>query len=147
MERDLESWSNMAENSKPLIYTKQLTLEINHVSTSLICSNFGDKYFILVTQYGKIGTLVQIGEKCLINSGNVENIDMKVLLGKDEPLTYVYAKQIAKCLFASGVHFPILLGIALKDDTPETLKQLVRKINDADLFSSHVDGSMNTWAQ
>ncbi|XP_028403602.1 proteasome assembly chaperone 3-like isoform X2 [Dendronephthya gigantea] len=70
---------------KPLISTKQVSCKINDISTEIVCSDFGDKYLVLITQYGKMGTLVQIGkESHMINNGDTENIDIKVLLGKDE---------------------------------------------------------------
>jgi hypothetical protein len=47
----------------------------------------------------------------------------------------VYAKQIGSSLCARGVLRPILLGIALKDPTPETLKQVVQFIKESDIFS------------
>ncbi|XP_028403601.1 proteasome assembly chaperone 3-like isoform X1 [Dendronephthya gigantea] len=120
---------------KPLISTKQVSCKINDISTEIVCSDFGDKYLVLITQYGKMGTLVQIGkESHMINNGDTENIDIKVLLGKDEPLTYVYAKQIGSSLFGRGMIRPILLGIAFKDQTPETLKQVVQYIGESDIF-------------
>ena len=113
----------------------QISCEINGVSTDFVCSDFGDKYFILITQYGKMGTLVQIGKEFHLNNGDIENVDIKVLLGKDEPLTYVYAKQIGSSLYGRGILRPILLGIALKDPTPETLKQVVQFTRENDIFS------------
>ncbi|CAB3997713.1 Hypothetical predicted protein [Paramuricea clavata] len=125
----------MADNSKPIISTKQVSCKINDISTDFVCSDFGDKYFVLITQFGKMGTLVQIGKEFDLNNGETENVDIKVLLGKDEPLTYVYAKQIGSSLYGRGILRPILLGIALKDQTPEMLKQVVQFISESNIFS------------
>ena len=52
-----------------------------------------------------------------------------------KPLTYVYAKQIGSSLYGRGILRPILLGIALKDPTPETLQQVVQFTRENDIFS------------
>ena len=52
-----------------------------------------------------------------------------------KPLTYVYAKQIGSSLYDRGILRPIILGVALKDQTPETLKQVVQFISQSDIFS------------
>ena len=52
-----------------------------------------------------------------------------------KPLTYVYAKQIGSSLYGRGILRPVILGIALKNQTPETLKQVVQFISESDIFS------------
>jgi hypothetical protein len=47
----------------------------------------------------------------------------------------VYAKQIGSSLYGRGILRPILLGIALKDQTPETLKQVVQFVSESNIFS------------
>lgn len=46
----------------------------------------------------------------------------------------MYAKQIGSSLYGRGLLRPIILGIALKDQTPETLKQVVQFISESDIF-------------
>ena len=42
------------------ITNKQAAITVNGVHTEVLLTNFADKIFIVITQYGKIGSLVNI---------------------------------------------------------------------------------------
>ncbi|KAL1278472.1 hypothetical protein QQF64_025145 [Cirrhinus molitorella] len=48
----------------------------------------------------------------------------RVLLGKDEPLTHVYAKNVAAFVSQESGNRPVLLGLSLKDNSAETMKNV-----------------------
>ncbi|XP_068435151.1 proteasome assembly chaperone 3 isoform X2 [Clinocottus analis] len=48
----------------------------------------------------------------------------KVLLGKDEPLTHVCAKNLATFVSQEAGNRPVLLGLALKDSSIDAIKQM-----------------------
>uniref|UniRef100_A0AAQ4P5C3 Proteasome (prosome, macropain) assembly chaperone 3 n=1 Tax=Gasterosteus aculeatus aculeatus TaxID=481459 RepID=A0AAQ4P5C3_GASAC len=48
----------------------------------------------------------------------------KVLLGKDEPLTHVCAKNLATFVSQEAGNRPVLMGLALKDSSLDAIKQM-----------------------
>ncbi|XP_030646724.1 proteasome assembly chaperone 3 [Chanos chanos] len=107
---------------QPLIKSRQTEKIINGVSTQVICTEFSNYIFIVLTQYGKIGTLISITPDS--RSGDISSsmFTTKVLLGKDEALTHVYAKNLVTFVSQESGNRPVLLGLALKDSSLETMK-------------------------
>lgn len=52
-------------------------------------------------------------------------LDTKTLMGSDEEIWHVYAKQIG-ALICENSNKPLLVGIALKKHSPQTLQQILR---------------------
>ena len=46
--------------SQPLIRSKQKEKTINGISTQVVCTEFSNYIFVVLTQYGKIGTLISL---------------------------------------------------------------------------------------
>ncbi|CAJ1076098.1 proteasome assembly chaperone 3 [Xyrichtys novacula] len=109
---------------EPIIRSKQTETEVNGVSTQVICTEFSNYIFIVLTQYGKIGTLVSVTPDSRSNDISTSTISTKVLLGKDEPLTHVCAKNLATFVSQEAGNRPVLLGLALKDFSLEAIKQM-----------------------
>ncbi|KAL6457215.1 hypothetical protein MHYP_G00341780 [Metynnis hypsauchen] len=109
---------------QPFIKTRQTEKTINGISTQVVCTEFSNYIFIVLTQYGKIGTLVSITPDARCSDISTPMFTTKVLLGKDEALTHVYAKNIATFVSQEAGNRPVLLGLALKDCSAENMKTL-----------------------
>ncbi|XP_076865339.1 proteasome assembly chaperone 3 [Brachyhypopomus gauderio] len=106
---------------QPLIRTRLKEKAINGISTQVVCSEFSNYIFVVVTQYGKIGTLVSVTPDARASDVSSPFFTTKVLLGKDEALTHVVAKNVAAFVSQEAGNRPVLLGLALKDCSAENL--------------------------
>lgn len=68
----------------PLLRTRQTEKIIDGISTQVVCTEFSNYIFIVLTQYGKIGTLVSISPDSRSSDISSSILTTKVLLGKDE---------------------------------------------------------------
>lgn len=68
----------------PVIKSKQKVKEVNGILTQVVCTEFTNYIFVVLTQYGKIGTLVSITPDSRSNDISTPTFSTKVLLGKDE---------------------------------------------------------------
>eukprot|EP00795_Rhopilema_esculentum_P004237 gene4237-20428_t len=123
---------------------------VNGNSTDVVCYNFTNRIFILLTQFQRPGTMVievfgilvsftpcpllaefmkpihiEKQDSCQDVYSNQDIIDIStdVLLGVDDPIYQVYAKKIASVVFKETKK-PILLAIALKDKSPPSIPLL-----------------------
>lgn len=110
--------------------TKQGAVTIDGVHTDIVCTAFEDHTFLVITQYQKLGTLVQVLQDGEIPDERNPTFTTKVLLGKDEPITHVYARNLATTVCSAPNSKPLLLAIALKKHSPAVLKTLQRIIMD-----------------
>ncbi|KAM9780093.1 proteasome assembly chaperone 3 [Neosynchiropus ocellatus] len=110
--------------AEPIIRSKQAVKEINGVSTQCVCTEFSNYIFIVLTQYGKIGTLISITPDSRSNDVSVPSFSTRVLLGKDEPLTHVCARNLATFVSQEAGNRPVLLGLALKDSSIDSIKEM-----------------------
>ncbi|CAN9505519.1 unnamed protein product [Ophioblennius macclurei] len=109
--------------SESIIKSKQAQKEVNGILTEVVCSEFSNYVFIVLTQYGKIGTLISVTPDSRSNDLSTPTFSTKVLLGKDEPLTHVCAKNLATFVSHEAGNRPILLGLSLKDSSIESINQ------------------------
>lgn len=73
----------------PLVKTRQTEKTINGISTQVVCTEFSNYIFIVLTQYGKIGTLVSVTPDSRSSDISTPMLTTKVLLGKDEVLNHL----------------------------------------------------------
>ncbi|XP_041358051.1 proteasome assembly chaperone 3-like [Gigantopelta aegis] len=121
--------ASMTEIENTFIPTKQMAKMIKLNQTDILCSHFKDYDFIIVTQYQKLGSLVQVSQEIVLDEIHQATpvYSTKVLLGKDEPFTHVLAKNI---ISEMQINKPIILSMALKDTSIETvsvIKHLVKE--------------------
>ncbi|XP_056144248.1 proteasome assembly chaperone 3 [Lampris incognitus] len=110
--------------TEPIIRSRQTEKTVNGISTQVVCTEFSNYIFIVLTQYGKIGTLISVTPDSRTNDISTPMFSTKVLLGKDEPLTHVCAKNLAMFVSQEAGNRPVLLGLSLKDTSIETIKQM-----------------------
>ncbi|KAE9036457.1 hypothetical protein PR003_g7206 [Phytophthora rubi] len=119
----------MAETSTPpALHTQKERKEIDGVPTDIAVSIFADRVFIVVTQLGTFGTLVEAHQKDSI-SGKLQP-DIHVRLGRrDDPLLLVYARQFLEH-FGVPVGLPILAAIGLKDRSSATFEVVMQGVKE-----------------
>lgn len=71
-------------SSEPIIRSRQTEKEVNGISTQVVCTEFSNYIFIVLTQYGKVGTLISVTPDSRSNDISTPTFSTKVLLGKDE---------------------------------------------------------------
>lgn len=143
---------------QPVIRSRQMEKAINGIPTQVVCTEFSNYIFIVLTQYGKIGTLVSITPDTRSGDISVPMFTTRVLLGKDEvrfqcvfvglsiwqikssvyftmgflsllqPLTHVYAKNVTTFVSQESGNRPVLLGLSLKDNSAATMKTVKNMI-------------------
>ncbi|KAL6068589.1 Proteasome assembly chaperone 3 [Balamuthia mandrillaris] len=115
--------SPLASRSVPS--TKQFAAVINGVHTEFILTPFADRIFIVITQLGKLGTLITASKETNdVMSGEPQeaNYAIDVLLGKrDEPLLALYARRIVELICAKHARRSLLLSLCLKDHSLASL--------------------------
>lgn len=68
----------------PVVKSRQKVNEVNGILTQVVCTEFNNYILVVLTQYGKIGTLVSITPDSRSNDISTPTFSTKVLLGKDE---------------------------------------------------------------
>ncbi|XP_075035670.1 proteasome assembly chaperone 3 [Mixophyes fleayi] len=119
---------------KPAVVSKQAEEVINGIATQVVCSAFSDHILVVVTQYGKMGTLVSVTPNVV--SGELGNpaLTTKVLLGCDEPLIHVCAKNLVSFVSQESKNKPIILSVALKDKSTDCIKTLKSVIKNCQVW-------------
>lgn len=67
-----------------VIKSRQKVIEVNGILTQVVCTEFSNYILVVLTQYGKMGTLVSITPDSRSNDISTPTFSTKVLLGKDE---------------------------------------------------------------
>ncbi|XP_069590423.1 proteasome assembly chaperone 3 [Ranitomeya imitator] len=119
-----------AADVKPVVVSKQAEEVINGVVTQVVCTAFTDHILVVVTQYGKMGTLVSVTPNMVSGDLGKPTLTTKVLLGCDEPVIHVCAKNLVSFVSQESKNKPVLLAVALKDkdaDCIRTLKEVIKR--------------------
>lgn len=70
--------------SSPIIKSRQTEKEVNGISTQVVCTEFSNYILVVLTQYGKMGTLISVTPDSRSNDISTPTFSTKILLGKDE---------------------------------------------------------------
>ncbi|XP_070617465.1 proteasome assembly chaperone 3 [Erythrolamprus reginae] len=114
----------------PIPLSKQTREVVCGIPTEVVCSAFGPTILVVVTQYGKMGTLVSVEPETVPDGISRALWTTKVLLGKDEPLVHISAKHLVTSVSQEAGNKTVLLAMALKDKSMEgirTLKELIHQ--------------------
>lgn len=100
------------------------TVTVNGKQVEMFVSKFEDKTFVVITQMGKIGTMVNV--KCDITSNSAEPVfHTKTLLGNDTTVHHMFAKAVGVTIYKKIKSTkPVLCSLALTDISPIFLKQI-----------------------
>ncbi|OAD03511.1 hypothetical protein MUCCIDRAFT_124487, partial [Mucor lusitanicus CBS 277.49] len=105
------------------LQNKQAAITINGVHTEILLTGYADKIFVVITQYGKIGSLIQttldISPQLAMNPSAVPTTSQFLMgesTGEQSDLYILYSTSILQAIGAMNPHEkrPLLLGIALK---------------------------------
>ncbi|NWY14566.1 PSMG3 protein, partial [Aphelocoma coerulescens] len=110
--------------ASPIVTSKQREEVVHGVPTEVVCTAFSNSVLVVVTQYGKMGTIVYVDPNTIGDSVGRPSLTTKVLLGKDEPLVHVCAKNLVAFVSQEAGNKPVLLAMALKDKTMEGIQAL-----------------------
>lgn len=77
---------------QPVIRSRQTEKTINGIPTQVVCTEFSNYIFIVLTQYGKIGTLVSITPDTRSGEISLPLFTTRVLLGKDEVIKSAFVR-------------------------------------------------------
>jgi hypothetical protein len=75
---------NGTMEDKPLVVSKQKTEVVCGVPTQVVCTAFSSHILVVVTQFGKMGTLVSLEPSNVANDISKPVLTTRVLLGQDE---------------------------------------------------------------
>ncbi|KAG2196613.1 hypothetical protein INT46_011856 [Mucor plumbeus] len=113
----------MSNNEEFPLQNKQTAITVNGVHTEILLTGFADKIFVVITQYGKIGSLIQttldISPQLAMNPSSVPTTSQFLMgesTGEQSDLYILYSTSILQAIGAMNPHEkrPLLLGIALK---------------------------------
>ncbi|KAG8145763.1 hypothetical protein E2320_012245 [Naja naja] len=113
--------------TQPTPVSKQTREVVCGIPTEVVCTSFGATILVVVTQYGKMGTLVSVEPEAVPDGINRTLWTTKVLLGKDEHLVTLVSQEAG--------NKAVLLAMALKDKSMEgiqRLKELIHRCRRAD---------------
>ncbi|KAK7100644.1 proteasome assembly chaperone 3-like [Littorina saxatilis] len=117
----------VSSTSKSPVSSAQVAVNVKGQRTDIHCSVFTDQLYVIVTQFCKLGTLVQVKPETVVDDmeGTTPVLTAKVLFGNDEPLVHVISRRIAASLKPSK---PVLLALSLKDTSREAVFPLLPAI-------------------
>ncbi|XP_074454618.1 proteasome assembly chaperone 3 isoform X1 [Larus michahellis] len=113
-----------AMEASPIVTSRQREEVVHGVPTEVVCTAFSNSVLVVVTQYGKMGTIVYVDPNTIGDNVGRPSLTTKVLLGKDEPLVHVCAKNLVAFVSQEAGNKPVLLAMALKDKTVEGIQAL-----------------------
>ncbi|XP_025939061.1 proteasome assembly chaperone 3 [Apteryx mantelli] len=111
--------------ASPVVTSRQRAAVVRGVPTEVVCTAFSNAVLVVATQYGKMGTLVYLDPGRAGGGGlGRPALATRVLLGQDEPLVHVCAKNLVAFVSQEAGNKPVLLAMALKDKTVEGIQAL-----------------------
>ncbi|KAM6423702.1 proteasome assembly chaperone 3 isoform 1-T6 [Liasis olivaceus] len=110
--------------AQPIPVSKQTREVVRGIPTEVVCTAFGATILVVVTQYGKMGTLVSVEPDAVPEGISRPLWTTKVLLGKDEPLVHIFAKHLVTSVSQEAGNKAVLLAMALKDKSLEGIRTL-----------------------
>ena len=94
------------------------------VPTQVVCTAFSSRILVMVSELGKMGTLVSLEPSNVTSDISKPVLTTKVLLGKDGPLIHVFAKNLVAFVSQEAGNRAVLLALAKKDKSMEAEKAL-----------------------
>ncbi|KAH7441680.1 hypothetical protein KP509_03G048500 [Ceratopteris richardii] len=109
------------------VRAKEFSKVIQGNKTDFLLCSYDDYIFVLATQLGKMGTLLQAKKE--EGYGSQTTFNVSVLLGKhDEPMLQACARQLIEHISGMGSSRPLLLSLGLRDHSKEALKNIVEAV-------------------
>lgn len=104
------------------MYCKTLGALIDGIQTDIVLSEFENTFFIILTQYQKIGSLLSVQREFFQNvEGNQEVYHIKTLLGEEDEYIHTVARYLTEQL---NITKPAIFNVSLKKRDVQTLKAI-----------------------
>jgi len=114
------------QSSGPVTSTFATSLCGRH--TDLVVTRFSDKTLVVVTQVGKLGTVLDIAKDAVDTPGTAGTrpvYSVSVLLGRDTEEVLLLGRMLAEKLASDK---PLLVCVGIKDLTPAVAAQVVKYV-------------------
>ncbi|XP_054799294.1 uncharacterized protein LOC129303795 [Prosopis cineraria] len=112
---------------------KNFSLPIKGNKTEIIISSHEDRFLVVATQIGTMGTILHARKEEGMSINPTFNVS--VIFGKrDEPMLEACARQLIEHMSSSGSAKPLVLSLGLRDHSTETLKAIVSAVIDNRLW-------------
>ncbi|KAK4261133.1 hypothetical protein QN277_004176 [Acacia crassicarpa] len=113
---------------------KHLSLPIKGNKTEILISSYEDRFLVIATQIGTMGTILHARKEEGMPINPTFNVS--VIFGKrDEQMLEACARQLIEHMSSSsGSSKPLVLSLGLKDHSTETLKAIVSAVIDNRLW-------------
>eukprot|EP00243_Klebsormidium_subtile_P004179 TRINITY_DN17975_c0_g1_i1.p1 TRINITY_DN17975_c0_g1~~TRINITY_DN17975_c0_g1_i1.p1 ORF type:complete len:123 (+),score=27.65 TRINITY_DN17975_c0_g1_i1:460-828(+) len=109
------------------VKSRQFNKDIKGIKTDFLISRYEDYTAVMVTQIGKMGTILQAKKE--ETYGGASTYTVNTLFGKrDEPLLEACARQLAEKLSAGDSSRPLLLSLGLRDPSSESVREILNAI-------------------
>ncbi|KAH6774429.1 proteasome assembly chaperone-like protein [Perilla frutescens var. frutescens] len=106
-----------------------LCLDINGHKTDIIISSYEDHIFVMATQIGSMGTILQARKEGGVSVDPTYTVS--VVLGKrDEPMLVACARQLIEYISKSGSSKALVLSLGLRDHSLGILKSIVSAVTE-----------------
>ncbi|KAJ7305953.1 hypothetical protein JRQ81_010319 [Phrynocephalus forsythii] len=122
--------------AKSILDSKRAEEVVRGIPTEVVCTAFGNTILVVVTQYGKMGTLVLLEPEVVPDNISKPLLSTKVLLGKDESFLHICAKRLVGSVSQEAGNKPILLAVTLKDRSIEAIQALQEVIQQCRVWSA-----------
>ncbi|KAG7196811.1 hypothetical protein KM043_016924 [Ampulex compressa] len=100
---------------------KACAIKIGDNHTDIILQLYSNKIFLIITQYKKLGTLVNVSRSNPVNHFTSSDFSVGILFGVDHTHNLLAARFIAEAI---AIDRPMLVAISLKDYHPKVLKAI-----------------------
>ena len=118
---------NTQQPSGPVTSTFATSLCGRH--TDLVVTRFSDKTLVVVTQVGRLGTVLDIARDAVDTPGGASGTrpvySVSVLLGRDTEEVLLLGRMLAEKLASDK---PLLVCVGIKDLTPAVAAQVVKYV-------------------
>jgi proteasome assembly chaperone 3 len=109
------------------VTSKQLVTTIQGQKTEVVQCCYDDHIMVIVTQIGKMGTLLHARKE--EGYGTAPTFNVSILMGKrDEPLMVACARQLIEQISKGGLTRPLILSLGLSDHSAGALKEIIQVI-------------------
>ncbi|RIA96319.1 hypothetical protein C1645_815485 [Glomus cerebriforme] len=131
---------DLSEQTVFPLKTRQTARLLNGIHTEVLVTGFRDKILVIITQYGKIGSLVYVTVDSHLPTPlsvtSSTTTDVKFLLGSASPLYQLYASHIATVIATenSGDGRAVVVGLALMKNKDNNSTDDQDEIGDKELF-------------
>ncbi|KAI9111875.1 hypothetical protein K1719_017565 [Acacia pycnantha] len=112
---------------------KHLSLPIKGNKTEILISSYEDRFLVVATQIGTMGTILHARKEEGMSINPTFNVS--VIFGKrGEQMLEACARQLIEHMSSSGSSKPLVLSLGLEDHSTETLKAIVSAVIDNRLW-------------